>query len=221
MHPIGNLLMGLSFLALVAGGGVLVYALRTDRPALARHVGMFALGWGALYLIVLFGTSLLSEEHVLHLNERKDFCGFYLDCHLGVSVEHVAQATYVGEGALQETATGMFYLITVRVDNDGVQADIPLLNPRATLHDARGRTYERALEAEKALAASEGTSVAFARRLPAGSSYTKTLVFDVPANVTSPTLLITKGVAVERFIELFLIGDEDSFLHRKTVFDVS
>ena len=218
MQAIGFLLMGLSGLGLVAGGGLGLYALRTQRPMLIKNTGMFALGWAALYLVVLGSTSLLSQETVLNLDERKAFCGFYLDCHLGVSVEAVQRVGHLGKGAAQVQADGVFYLITVRVSSDALGAKMTLEHPKATLIDARGGAYERSLEAEQALAASEGVPVAFVRRVIAGDSYTKTLVFDVPPTVTSPTLHITKGATLERLMELFLIGDEDSLFHRKTVF---
>ena len=220
MQAIGFLLMGLSGLGLVAGGALGLFAVRTDRIALAKYIGTFALGWSALYLVVLTGTSLTSEEKVLDLHERKAFCGFYLDCHLGVAVEDVQRVTHLGEGPETVQADGIFYLITVRVNNDGVEARMPLRNPKATLTDAYGATYTRSLEAERALAKVEKVPMAFTRNVAAGQSYTKTLVFDVPSGVQTPKLLITTGIAIDRFIELFLIGDEDSLFHRKTVFAV-
>ncbi len=220
MQGIGFLLMGLSGLGLVAGGALVLYALRTDRMNLAKQVGMFALGWAALYLVVLAGASLTSQEKVLDLKERTAFCGFYLDCHLGVSVEDAQRVTHLGEGADQVQADGVFYLITVRVNNDGLQARLPLRNPKATLIDAYGVTYTRSLEAERALAEQEGIPMAFTRSVSAGHSYTKTLVFDVPPGVRAPKLLVTQGMVLDRFIELFLIGDEDSLFHRKTIFAI-
>ncbi len=220
MQGIGFLLMGLSGLGLVAGGALVLYAMRTDRMNLAKHVGMFALGWAALYLVVLAGASLTSQEKVLDLKERKAFCGFYLDCHLGVSVEEAQRVTHLGEGTDQVQADGVFYLITVRVNNDGMQARLPLRNPKATLIDAYGVTYTRSLEAEQALAEAEGVPLAFARSVSAGHSYTKTIIFDVPSAVRAPKLFVTQGMGLDRFIERFLIGDEDSLFHRKTVFSI-
>ncbi len=220
MQGIGFLLMGLSGLGLVAGGALVLYAVRSDRMDLTKYVGMFALGWVALYLVVLTGASLTSQETVLDLKERKAFCGFYLDCHLGVSVEAVQRVSHVGQAADQVQADGVFYLITLRVNNDGLQARLPLRNPKATLTDAYGVTYTRSLEAEQALAEAEGMPMAFARSVSAGHSYTKTIIFDVPSAVRTPKLLVTQGMVLDRFIERFLIGDEDSLFHRKTVFSV-
>ena len=220
MQGIGLLLMGLSGLGLVAGGALVLYALRTHRLYLAKQVGTFALGWAALYLVVLTSTSLTSQDKLLDLKERKAFCGFYLDCHLSASVEAVQRVLHVGQGTEQVQAGGVFYLITVRVNNDGLQARLPLRNPKATLTDAYGVTYTRSLEAEQALAEAEGMPMAFPRSVSAGHSYTKTLVFDVPSAVRAPKLLVTQGMVLDRFIERFLIGDEDSFFHRKTVFAI-
>ncbi len=218
MQAIGFLLMALSALGLLAAGGLVLYALRIERRSLIKYVGMFALGWASLYLLVLTGTSLASQETTLSLNERKAFCGFYLDCHLSVSVENIDQAMRIGQGAASLEAEGTFYMITIRVNNDGLQADIPLRNPEATLSDAQGIVYHRSLEAERLLATLEGVPMAFAQHVVEGDSYTKIIVFDVPSTMKAPRLLITQGDAFDRFIELFLIGDEDSFLHQKTVF---
>jgi hypothetical protein len=222
MQAIGFLLMGLSGLGLVGGGALVFYAVRTDRIDLAKYVGLFALGWAALYLVVLAGASLTSQETVLGLKERKAFCGFYLDCHVGVSVEDVQRVAHLGEGAGRVQADGVFYLVTVRVSSDAVNPSISLSlkNPKATLVDDAGATYGRSLDAERVLAEAKGVPVAFARSVSAGDSYAKTLVFDVPSDVRAPKLLVTQGVALDRLIELFLIGDEDSLFHRKTVFAV-
>ncbi|GEM_PF-6615006 len=52
---------------------------------------------------------------------------------------------------------------------------------------------------------------------PAGF-YTKDIVFDLPSDIQNPRLLVTQGIWVERLIEFFLIGDEDSLFHRRTMF---
>jgi hypothetical protein len=41
-------------------------------------------------------------------------------------------------------------------------------------------------------------------------------VFDLPRSVRRPRLQFTEGYWIDRLIELFLIGDEDSLLHGKT-----
>lgn len=46
-------------------------------------------------------------------------------------------------------------------------------------------------------------------------------MFDLPADVRSPRLHVYEGDLLARLSELFLIGDEDSLLHTRTVFDLT
>jgi hypothetical protein len=50
----------------------------------------------------------------------------------------------------------------------------------------------------------------------ANSPFTTPIVFDLPTNVRDPKLLVTDTPGVDRAIEGLLIGDEDSFLHKRT-----
>ncbi len=52
--------------------------------------------WFIFYAAMLFGFSYLSEEKLLALNEPKEYCGFYLDCHLHTSVTNVRTAKQIG-----------------------------------------------------------------------------------------------------------------------------
>jgi hypothetical protein len=49
-----------------------------------------------------------------------------------------------------------------------------------------------------------------------GESYSTTLVFDLPADISNPTLLIREG----EFVTHLVIGHENSFLHKKTWFQI-
>ena len=42
--------------------------------------------WFAFYAVMLIGFSAASTERELGLNEPKEYCGFYLDCHLHTMV---------------------------------------------------------------------------------------------------------------------------------------
>jgi len=47
-------------------------------------------------------------------------------------------------------------------------------------------------------------------------NYSTTLVFDLPVDVKNPTLLIREG----EFVTHLVIGHENSFLHKKTRFQI-
>ena len=52
----------------------------------------------------------------------------------------------------------------------------------------------------------------------AAGDYSTKLVFDLPADVASPKLHVHEGTWIARLSEMFLIGDEDSLFHKKTLF---
>src|SRR4051812_8956810 len=101
----GVLLMLMTIGGVVVAAILFVAALYTGKRWLAK----FALGglvvWVVFYAAMLFGFSYLSKEQILGINQPKEFCGFYLDCHLHVSVTNVRTANRIG--SLQ--ANGTFY----------------------------------------------------------------------------------------------------------------
>jgi hypothetical protein len=179
---------------------------------------------GALIAIVIYWaafltTSLTSQEQVLELNQEKRFCGFYLDCHLSASVTNVSRMKTLGPLPQPKTAAGLFYVVTVRIRSDAMRARMSFDNPEATVVDARGKQYERSVEAEAAWESAQGRAVPLAQEIePGGHSYTKDLVFDLPQDIEQPSLLLSKGGRLERLTEMFLVGDEDSWLHKKVKF---
>lgn len=175
----------------------------------------------AVYAGVLLSFSLRSEEKVLNLNQEKRFCGLYLDCHLAVSVEEVQKTDSIrkakGESA-EIRPNGIFYIVSVRVSNNAKAATLSLERPEAVVMDAAGKKYMRSLEAEALLEEPSSAQSDFEQPVaPRGGFFTKKIVFDLPRDVQNPRLLVTEGSALALFIELFLAGDEDSLLHKKTV----
>ena len=204
------IVLGLAVLAVAA-------ALKARKAGLAIGIVGGALIWLGIYFAGLLAVSLTSRQHVLGLNQEKAFCGAYLDCHLSVAVVNVRQTKTLGEPPTQKIAAGAYYVVTTRISSDAVAAALPFENPNAIVADELGQNYYRSLEAESALEAQQGGVVPFEQTLEHGMSYTKDLVFDLPANVQHPRLLVTEGHWLERLAELFLIGDEDSLFHKPTV----
>lgn len=214
--------MPLLALTLIGIGGAVVCALYAGvrgQRFLMKFAAFGALGWLAVYFCLLLMVSVKSPEKVLGLNEEKRFCGFYLDCHLSASVANVFKTKGLGKPGEQKTANGIFYIVTVKISSDAKGATLQLADPVATIIDEQGREYERSPEAEAALEDAAGKVVAFVQPIgPGGYFYTKDLVFDLPANVENPSLLLTDAPWPDRLFELFIIGDEDSLFHKKTKF---
>lgn len=157
-----------------------------------RHAKRFAVSAGAAvggYLVLLLVVSFLSRERVISLHSGKKFCG--ADCDLSLAVD---SAERVGDR----------YLLRVKVQSSAARVTMTPSAPTALLVDEQGRVYTGSDELDPQ---------AFARPVGPGESYIKTLVYRVPAEVRSPRVWLQEGGWITRIV----IGDEGSFLHKKTL----
>jgi hypothetical protein len=147
---------------------------------------------------------------VLARGDTLKFCGFYLDCHLGVAVEGVDRQDFIGD----HRAAGTYYVVRLRVSSDAREATLHLGRPTFTVLDEAGQSYQRAEDAERSL--TQSTDSMLGQPIAAGGSYQVQLVFDLPETVAEPRLLVTDPTGVDRVLEGLLIGDSDSILHKPT-----
>lgn len=210
----GVLLLAVAVLGLVIAAIAGVTAMARGRTNIARSILLLAAAGVAAYATLLIVTSLASRERTLAFGETKRFCGFYLDCHMGVAVERVDTMASIGEGSDQLRAGGTFYIVTLRVSSDARRVPLQLEHPRADIVDAEGFRYERSLEAEQRLASSQLTELE--RPVEAGDSFTRAIVIDVPHGARDPRLYVAMGGPLDRALELAVIGDEDALLHART-----
>jgi len=213
IHGFG-ILMILATVALAFGLAVTVIAgLLRGRPPRAGRLALVAGGWAVLYLAALLAVSLASEERVRGWDSGKNFCGFYIDCHLQVSVAAVEVLDSLGPARPE----GRFHVVTLRIGSDAKMARMRLRDPRVMARtDGGRRMFRRSPAGEAALAHSRGPQRPLTDELGPGGSYTTTVVFDVPADAREPRLDVTDLPFPDRFVEFILIGDEDSFLHART-----
>ena len=203
------------FLALVA----LLAWKRKNQSALraAIGVGMVVLG---VYAALLISAGLASRERVLAAGEIKWFCGFYLDCHLGVSVSKVETARTITGADSSVTARDIFMVVTVELHNSArnPNLDMTLLKPIAFIVDASKNRYSRDPRAEAVLAGNPRFHSPLKERTPVGHSpVLATMVFDVPSTIATPRLSIEEGFVVDRVIELALVNDDNSLFHKPTL----
>ncbi|MEZ5427566.1 MAG: hypothetical protein R2747_14955 [Pyrinomonadaceae bacterium] len=166
--------------------------------------------WFVFYGVILFGMSFLSEERTLSLNEPKNYCGFYLDCHMHTAVTGVRKAKTLGD----KEARGEFYIVSIRVFSDAKRASLGLADVDARVRDAAGNEFVRDPEAEANLSGQPP----FDRRISPTESFVKEIVFDLPSDISGPRLDIREGNRIDRAIESVLIGDEDSLWHKRNYF---
>lgn len=209
--------MGVVLLMMTIGGLIVAaILLAVSYFAKMKWLRTFVLGgvavWLTGYLILLFVASTFSQEKNLGLNEPKEFCGFYLDCHMHTAVSQVRKTRSIGD----KTADGEFYIVTVKVFSNAKQASLGLASVEAKVADEDRREYWRDAEAEQKLE----TQPPFDRRISPVESFEKQIVFDLPSDVKNPRLDIKEGSVVKRLIEKVLIGDEDSLFHRRIRFNL-
>jgi len=195
--------------------------------AARRSTFLAKLGAGAVitiaagYFLLLSGVSLASSEQTLPPDGWKYFCE--IDCHLAYSLVSVQAATTLGPELQQTAAHGKFLVLRVKTwfDERTISAhrgNGPLTPNRrgVLLLDDTGRRYEPSPEGQFALARAGINSTAMTQALRPGESYTTDIVFDVPKDVSGLRLLITEDDPETRFV----IGHENSLLHKKIFFDV-
>jgi len=155
------------------------------------------LGALAIYGMALVGVSLASREQVLAPGVEKRFCA--LDCDLAYSVDEVFRVNHgvPGRDAL---------VVRVRVRNDAQQARMRPASFRAWLVAAGGARFDPMSLPRTELLGDLGP----------GESRSIELQFEIPQRIQGLRLAVAEGGWPTRLV----IGDENSFLHRKTVFQL-
>ena len=194
---------------------LLVISLWTKKIWLMNFVVGGVAIWFVFYAAMLLGFSCVSEEKMLGSNEPKEYCGFYLDCHLHTTVTDVRTAKQIGT----EKAQGIFFIVKVKVSSDARNPNIAfrLIEPQAVAEDVGGRLYTRIAEAENQLPTA---NVQLDQEIKRMETIEKEIVFDLTEPSDTLKLLITEGYGVDKVIEAFLIDDEDSILHKQTYFKI-
>lgn len=209
--PVGALaLLGTGFLLIVTAL-VLIQSLIVRKRVRAKIVLVAMLVIAGAYLAAILIFSFASHETVLARGQEKHFCE--LDCHLAYSVVNTRQTKTLADSPGQSTARGVYTVVTIKTRFDETTIapwrGNGLLYPNSRvlmLLDERGNRY--------APAAQSGTPMTSPLR--PGESYTTEVGFDLPADVKSATLLINEGEWETRFV----IGHENSPLHKKTKFQL-
>jgi hypothetical protein len=197
---------------LLAAGVLFAIAWLNESAWLKKFVLGGVAIWLAFYALMLIGASLMSKERLIAIGDKegKEYCGFYLDCHMHTAVSAVRRVKTIGN----KTANGVFYIVTVNVFSNASRATLGLLTVDAHVVDVAGRTYTRDLTAEEALAPQPD----FERQVGPNEHFDKEIVFDLPVDVAQPKLDIREGYGIDHAIESVLIDDEDSIFHARNYF---
>ena len=219
--PVGALaFLGTAFLLFVLGLWF-IYSVVRKKFGLTKFALVTIALVAGLYFVILLIFSFASSEKVIARGEEKHFCE--IDCHLAYSIADVHETKTIGDAPNQLTAAGMFRVVTIKTRFDETTTSLNrgngLLYPNSrvvTLSDEDGKQYFPSSAAQALLEKSQAAGTAMTIPLRPGESYSTTLVFDLPADIKSPTLLIREG----EFVTHLVIGHENSPLHKKTRFQI-
>ena len=219
----GNAILLLLTMMAIGGAAIIAFvAYRRHNPAVMR-----TFAGGAAILALAYGGGLIaasaaSTEQMIEPGDTKWFCGFYLDCHLGMSVERTEKVAALPTANGVVKPAGAFHVLTIRLHNSAKNPNIDMLlyRPNAKIVDALGNEYSRSAAGEAALADSIRPAALGAETKVTHTPVDATMVFDLPANIQQPRLQVSEGWLVDRIIELGLIDDENSILHRRSFFSI-
>ena len=212
----------LAFIAAALGTVLGVAVILTSKFAgsgkLARLMTKVLIVGLSAYVLLMLAASLTSHEHLLARGEEKHFCE--IDCHIAYSVVDV-QKTSALSGAAAPLKAGNFYVITLRTRFDettiGPHRGNGTLQPnehQLSIVDARGNLFSPIPEANGTDAADPQDGTPLDRPLRPGEHYETKIIFDLPASVEAPRLLVWQPA----WPNTFLIGHENSPLHKKAYF---
>jgi hypothetical protein len=219
--PLGALLfLGTAFLILCSVL-LLVFSLIKKKASLTKFSALAIALIAAFYISLLLLFSWTSTEKVLARGQEKHFCE--IDCHLAYSILDSQTSKTLGTAPNQLSATGLFRVIEIKTRFDektiGPNRGDALLYPNSrvlVVVDAQGKKYSPSTQAGAFLRELNEAGMPFTTALRPGETYQTTVVFDLPADIQNPTLLIHEGESVTRFV----IGHENSLLHKKTRFQI-
>lgn len=219
--PVGALMfLGTAFLLFLVGLAFIYSVVRRNLWLMKLSLLTVALVAG-LYLVTLLAFSFASGEKVIARGEEKHFCE--IDCHLAYSITDVRETKTLGDAPNQLTAAGVFHVVTIktRFDENTISSHRGngLLYPNSrvvTVSDHNGNQYFTSRGAQDVLGKSQAAGTPMTIPLRPSETYSTTLVFDLPADIKNPTLLIREGELVTHLV----IGHENSLLHKKTRFQI-
>ncbi len=173
------------------------------------------LKWLGLIILVLIVIGVLSGNkggstsktgtESSKTNEAPKIVGLNVtitDGDLAFTVLKVNKSKALGNSFTQRTAQGMFYVVTVKIENKGNKTTT-FDSSMAKVKDDQGREFDRSIDGQTAKSMSEGKTDMFLQQIQPSLSVTGDLVFDLPEELTNPTILL-KGSTFNKGVEVKL-----------------
>lgn len=180
-----------------------VYLLLRRRYAQAGRVFVRLAIGVAVYFAGLISVSLAAHQKILAVGQDRCFDDWCL------AVESWTTPPKIRDLSPQ----GTFYLVALRVSSRAKRVSQRALDAKVYVKDSRGRDYDPSPAGQRAYEARNGAAKPLSDRLEAGESFTTVRVFDVPRDAVGLGLVVSHGA----FPGCIVIGDSQSFLHKRTI----
>lgn len=105
-------------------------------------------------------------------------------------VTGVGRTPEISNHAATARANGVFYIVTIRVDNDAKRVSFRWDERIPHIVDAQGHRYDKSTDGQAALNAATNPNYS----IPAGQSASFQAVFDVPADIDKPAVALDNGI---------------------------
>lgn len=123
------------------------------------------------------------EEVISGLNETVQ------DGDLAFTASNVTTAESLGNQFTTKDAQGMFYVITIKIENKGNKT-ATFDSSMAKVMDDQGREFERSVEGQTAKGLAQGNVDLFLQQIQPSLSASGDIVFDLPADIKNPVLVV-------------------------------
>lgn len=205
VNDLGNLLFFVFLLttAILTTG----IAYRKARRRKTQSLAVAILVCFCAYAAVLVGVSLNSETRQLTLGADKCFDDW---CATVTSARSLPKSDWAVGTKL--------VAITLHISNRARQAAFRPSQPRVTLVLGSGAAVTPSEAAQREFEKQAGPQESLAKRLVAGDRFQTTLIFMVPAATREASVVLLEGPVI---VTRVLVGDENSFFHRKTVYPIT
>lgn len=187
---------------------VLVRALRRRLTQAVRLLAVYGV-FLALYLCVVIAVSLATPQRFIDMGEDRcfdDWC---------VAVESVDTASVLEQGEQITKANGTFYVVTLRLSNHARGRAQRASSAAVYLRDDQQRRHDVSRQGQNAYEAEHGPTAPLTASLPLGQSLITVRVFDAPVNAHILGLTIEHPVGFGPGV--FIIGDDSSLMHKRTL----
>ncbi|MDP9174339.1 MAG: hypothetical protein M3O30_10805 [Planctomycetota bacterium] len=200
-----DLLLIASVLGTLGGALIAIVLWIYGRRQNAKWILLILGGYLTLYAVALVATSIFSAQRQVPMGEQQRFDDWCL------CVENVVYEN--DQSTTRPENDGIVAVVTVEVSNRGrgrAQSE-----PGTFLYvvDDQGRTYWQSVQAQEEYERIHETSPLITSMISAGKSIVCKQVFELPCDARHPEVIIGRPFGPGAFV----IGDSDSFFHKKSV----